>query len=338
MQKSFWHNLPKPFMVLAPMADVTDVAFRGVIAEYSRHGQPGGGPDVFYTQFVACDGLCSPGREVLLHDLRYAEVERPIVAQIFGSNPDTFYETAQLLKKLGFDGIDINMGCPDRSVEKQGAGAALIKNPDRAKELIRAAKAGAGGLPVSVKTRVGYNKDELDRWLPQILEEEPAVVTIHARTRKEMSKVPARWEDVKRAVEIARGSGTLIVGNGDVETVAQGEALARESGADGVMIGRGIFGNPWLFDRTTAREEVPLAERLRVMVLHTKRFEELLGGVKNFAIMKKHYKAYVTRFDGAKELRIRLMETKNAAEVESIVQEFLDGHPYETKLYNNEIA
>lgn len=336
MDLGFWGKLKKPFMVLAPMADVTDVAFRGIIAEHSRHGEPGGGPDVFYTQFVSCDGLCSPGREVLLNDLRYDEAERPIVAQIFGSNPDTFYETAQLIKKLGFDGIDINMGCPDRSVEKQGAGAALIKNPDRAKELIRAAKAGGEGLPVSVKTRVGYNKDELDRWLPQILEEEPAVVTIHARTRKEMSKVPARWEDVKRAVEIARGSGTLIVGNGDVETVAQGEALAQESSADGVMIGRGIFGNPWLFDRQTTREEIPLAERLRVMVLHTKRFEELLGNVKNFAIMKKHYKAYVTGFDGAKELRIRLMDTKSAAEVEHIVREFLDGHPYETGLYNEE--
>ena len=336
MQKSFWHNLPKPFMVLAPMADVTDVAFRGIIAEHSRHGQPGGGPDVFYTQFVSCDGLCSPGRKALLHDLRYNEIERPIVAQIFGSNPDTFHETAQLIEELGFDGIDINMGCPDRSVEKQGAGAALIKNPGRAKELIRAVKAGAPNIPVSVKTRVGYNKDELDRWLPQILEEEPAVVTIHARTRKEMSKVPARWEDVKRAVEIARGSGTLIVGNGDVETVAQGEQLAAESGADGVMIGRGIFGNPWLFDRTTTREEIPLAERLRVMVLHTKRFEELLGNVKNFAIMKKHYKAYVTGFDGAKDLRIQLMEAKNAAEIESMITDFLDGHPYETRLYNEE--
>ncbi len=323
-------------MVLAPMADVTDVAFRGIIAEHSRHGQPGGGPDVFYTQFVSCDGLCSPGRKALLHDLRYNEIERPIVAQIFGSNPDTFHETAQLLGELGFDGIDINMGCPDRSVEKQGAGAALIKDPARAKELIRAVKAGAPNIPVSVKTRVGYNKDELDRWLPQILEEEPAVVTIHARTRKEMSKVPARWEDVKRAVEIARGSGTLIVGNGDVETVAQGEQLAAESGADGVMIGRGIFGNPWLFDRTTTREEIPLAERLRVMVLHTKRFEELLGNVKNFAIMKKHYKAYVTGFDGAKDLRIQLMEAKNAAEIESMITDFLDGHPYETRLYNEE--
>ena len=318
------------------MADVTDVAFRGIIAEHSRHGQPGGGPDVFYTQFVSCDGLCSPGRKALLHDLRYNEIERPIVAQIFGSNPDTFHETAQLLGELGFDGIDINMGCPDRSVEKQGAGAALIKDPARAKELIRAVKAGAPNIPVSVKTRVGYNKDELDRWLPQILEEEPAVVTIHARTRKEMSKVPARWEDVKRAVEIARGSGTLIVGNGDVETVAQGEQLAAESGADGVMIGRGIFGNPWLFDRTTTREEIPLAERLRVMVLHTKRFEELLGNVKNFAIMKKHYKAYVTGFDGAKDLRIQLMEAKNAAEIESMITDFLDGHPYETRLYNEE--
>ncbi|MHB8651952.1 MAG: tRNA dihydrouridine synthase [Minisyncoccota bacterium] len=324
MIKGFWDNLPRPFMVLAPMADVTDVAFREIIAKYGRHGLEGGGPDVFYTQFVSCDGLCSPGREVLLHDLRYSEAERPIVAQIFGSNPDTFYETAKLLVQLGFDGIDINMGCPDRSVEKQGAGAALIKNPDRARELIRATKSGAPHVPVSVKTRVGYNKDELDRWLPQILEEEPAAVTIHARTRKELSKVSARWGDVARAVDIARGSGVCIVGNGDVGSVADGERLARDAGADGAMLGRAIFGNPWLFDRSVLSEQIPLVDRLGVMVEHTKAFEELLGGVKNFAIMKKHYKAYVSGFDGAKELRMRLMEAPDADAVARIVQDFLN--------------
>lgn len=312
-------------MVLAPMADVTDVAFREVIAKYSRHGEEHGGPDVFYTQFVSCDGLCSPGREILLNDLRYSEIERPIVAQIFGSNPDTFFETAKLLVQLGFDGIDINMGCPDRSVERQGAGAALIKNPARARELIRATKSGAPHLPVSVKTRVGYNKDELDHWLPQILEEEPAVVTIHARTRKEMSKVPARWGDVARAVEIARGSGTLVVGNGDIKNISEGEERARESGADGAMLGRAIFGNPWLFDKNISPDQIPLATRLRVMVEHTRLFEELLGGVKNFAIMKKHYKAYAAGFDGAKELRMRLMEAENADSVATTVSDFLDG-------------
>lgn len=333
MNFGFWEKLPKPFFVIAPLADVTDAAFRRIIAKHSRHGEAGGGPDVFYTEFVSCDGLCSKGRQALLTDLMYSKGEHPIVAQIFGANPDNFFKCAELIKELGFDGIDINMGCPDRSVEKQCAGAALIKNPARARELIRAAKEGGGGLPVSVKTRVGYNKVTLDEWLPEILAEQPAVVTIHARTRKEMSLVPARWEHVAEAVKIAQDFSkkhgtprTLIVGNGDVKDVADAGRKAKETGADGVMLGRAIFGNPWLFDTQTKYDEIPLNERLRTMVRHTKLFAELLGGVKNFAIMKKHYKAYVTGFKGAKELRVKLMDAKNTDDVETIVQSFLKSH------------
>lgn len=316
---------------MAPMADVTDAAFRRIIAKYSNHGKKDGGPDVFYTEFVSCDGLCSKGRPALLTDLKYSKEEHPIVAQIFGSNPEHFRECAALIKELGFDSIDINMGCPDRSVEKQCAGAALIKTPALARELIRAAKEGGGGLPVSVKTRVGYNKVTLDEWLPEILSEEPAAVTIHARTRKEMSLVPARWEHVARAVEIshefAKKHGTertLIIGNGDVKDLSDAKEKAKETGADGVMLGRAIFGNPWLFDGRVEYDKIPLNERLRVMVEHTKLFEELLGGVKNFAIMKKHYKAYVTGFQGAKELRVKLMDAKDADEIEKITKNFLN--------------
>lgn len=315
---------------MAPMADVTDAAFRRIIAKYSEHGKLGGGPDVFYTEFVSCDGLCSKGREALLTDFKYSEGEHPIVAQIFGSTPEHFKQCAALVKELGFDGIDINMGCPDRSVEKQCAGAALIKNPKLARELITAAKEGGGGLPVSVKTRVGYNKVTLHEWLPEILAEEPAVVTIHARTRKEMSLVPARWKHVREAVDIAKDFAkkngterTLIVGNGDVKDLEDARKKAEETGADGVMLGRAIFGNPWLFSHET---EPSLEEKLDVMIEHTHLFEELLGGVKNFAIMKKHYKAYVTGFIGAKELRVKLMEANTANEVEEIVKAFLKNH------------
>ncbi|MDO8572649.1 MAG: tRNA-dihydrouridine synthase [bacterium] len=328
MTQGFWGKLKRPFFVMAPMADVTDAAFRRLIAKYSNHGKLQGGPDVFYTEFVSCDGLCSAGRPALLTDFKYSEEEHPIVAQIFGSNPEHFRECAALIKDLGFDGIDINMGCPDKSVEKQCAGAALIKTPALARELIRAAKEGSGGLPVSVKTRVGYNKVILDKWLPEILAEEPAVVTIHARTRKEMSLVPARWEHVAHAVVIARDFAekhgterTLIVGNGDVKDLSDAKEKARETGADGVMLGRAIFGNPWLF------ADIPsptIGEKLRVMVEHTHLFEELLGGVKNFAIMKKHYKAYVNGFEGAKELRMKLMSAKNSNEVESITNTFIE--------------
>ncbi len=226
------------------------------------------------------------------------------------------------------------MGCPDKSIEKQGAGSAHIKNPLLAQEVIRAAMEGAKkngkNLPVSVKTRIGYNKNELETWLPMILETNPAVVTIHARTRKEMSLVPARWEHVKRAVEIrdsfvdSKGnkSQTLIFGNGDVLDLNDADKKVLETGCDGVMMGRAIFGNPWCFSREVKRYDISIPKRLQVMVEHTKLFEELLPH-KSFAIMKKHYKAYVNGWDGAKELRLKLMETKTANEVEEIVQEYL---------------
>lgn len=323
MDRGFWKTIRKPFFVLAPMADVTDVAFRQMIAKYSRHGEKGGGPDVFWTEFVSCDGLMSPGREVLKHDLRFSENEHPIVAQLFTSNPEKMEGAARLCQELGFDGIDINMGCPDRSIEKQKCGSAMIKHPDIAVEVIRAAKRGAPNLPISVKTRIGYNKNQIDEWVPILLKEDIAVLTMHARTRKEMSKVPARWEHIKECVEIRdrMGVDTLIVGNGDVKDIKDAKQKVEETGCDGVMLGRAIFGNPWLFDQE--KTEITVEERLRVMVEHTKLFEKELGGIKNFAIMKKHYKAYVEGFDGAKELRIACMEAQNADEVEKLVDEFL---------------
>jgi nifR3 family TIM-barrel protein len=315
---NFWGQLKKPFFALAPMADVTDAAFRCIIAKYGK-------PDVLWTEFVSADGLVlapPKGRERLLKDLIYTPSERPIVAQFFTADPEHMKLAAAEAVGLGFDGVDINMGCPDRSVEKQHAGAALMKDPSLAQEIIAAAKEGAGATPVSVKTRLGYNRNELDSWLPALLETEPAAITIHARTRKEMSAVPAHWEEIKRAVELrdAAGSRTLIIGNGDVASLEDAKAKADFSGADGVMFGRAIFGNPWLFDRS--KKEVSAKEKLRVLVEHTKLFEELFGGVKNFSVMKKHYKSYVNGFEGAKELRIRLMEAENGREVESIVGGF----------------
>ena len=314
------------------MADVTDAAFRRMIAKYSRHARAdgsAGGPDVFWTEFVSADGLAratDEGKAKLMADLIYSEEERPIVAQLFSSNEEYMEQAAALCRELGFDGIDINMGCPDRSIEKQGCGAAMIKNPAKARAIIRAAKRGAGPLPVSVKTRVGYNKDELETWLPEILAENPAVVTVHARTRKDMSKVPARWERVTHAALIRNElkSDTLIFGNGDALSLEDAKQKAELAGADGVMLGRAIFGNPWLFHPHKDLSNVSLEERFSVLVEHTKLFEELLPH-KSFAIMKKHYKAYVHGFPGAAELRAELMEAKDAREVEVIVTEYL--HP-----------
>lgn len=313
--KNFWKELNKPIFVLAPMADVTDCAFRQIIAKYGK-------PDVFWTEFVSADGLAHPeARPKLLIDLKFDKNEHPIVAQIFGSNPDNIREASKLCHELGFDGVDINMGCPDKSVEKQGAGAGMIKNPKLAREIIRAAKEGAGGLPISVKTRIGYNKNEMETWLREILAEDIAVLTVHLRTRKEMSLVPAHWDLMKRIVEIRdeMGVDTLIFGNGDVVDIKDAEQKVKETGCDGVMLGRAIFGNPWLFS-----DKVPtIQEKLQVMIEHTKLFEEMLGGHKNFAIMKKHYKAYVNGFDGAKELRMKLMEAENAEQIEEITNDFL---------------
>ena len=327
---NFWHTLPRPFFALAPMANVTDAAFRRLIAKYGK-------PDVMWTEFVSCDGLLSAGREKLLVDLWYSEAERPIVAQIFGAVPEHFYQCAQLVASLGFDGIDINMGCPDRAVEKQGAGAALMKNPKLAKEIIAQTKRGADGLPVSIKTRMGYSKNELEAWLPHLLEAEPAAVTLHLRTRKEMSSVPAHWDAAAQAREIierfggasaaSAGGRTLLIGNGDSATLADAQEKAQRYGVDGVMIGRGVFGSPFLF---AGGEQKRPEERLRVMLEHTTLFEKLYGPnrtpdtikqpwLKNFDVMKKHYQAYVSGWPGAKELRAQLMTAESAAETAAIV-------------------
>ncbi len=314
--QNFWTKLNKPIFCLAPMADVTDCAFRQIIAKYGK-------PDIFWTEFVSADGLAHPiAREKLLIDFIYSENERPIVAQIFGSNTDNIRKASALCKELGFDGIDINMGCPDKSIEKQCSGAAMIKNPKLARECIRAAIEGAGGLPVSVKTRIGYNKNEIETWIPELLKEDIAALTVHLRTRKEMSDVPAHWDLMKRVVEIRNevNKDVLILGNGDALDIEDAEKKYKESGCDGVMLGRAIFGNPWLFDG----KKPSIEEKLRVMVEHTKLFEKMLGKHKNFAIMKKHYKAYCNGFDGAKELRVKLMEAESVEKIEEIVNDFLE--------------
>lgn len=319
--KNFWQKLYKPFFVLAPMADVTDFAQRQILA---KHGKP----DVIYTEFVSADGLASEkGRQVLIKDLRFEENEHPIVAQIFGAKPENIETASRLVAELGFDGVDINMGCPDKNVIKQGAGSALIKNPQLAREIIRAAKKGAGKIPVSVKTRIGFNKNEIETWLPELLAEKPAAIIIHGRTKKEMSEVDAHWDIIKRAAEIAEGSGVLIIGNGDVKNLEDGKVKAKESGVDGVMIGRGIFGNPWIFNEKKSAngiEKIPLKERFKIMIQHTELFEKEISGknIKGFHVMKKHFKAYVSGFEGASSLRAKLMEADNSKEIIEIIKKY----------------
>jgi nifR3 family TIM-barrel protein len=304
--------MPKPAMILAPMADVTDAAYRRVIA---RRGKP----DLFITEFVSVEGLLSPGRDKLIIDLLFDDIERPIAAQFFGSKPEQFCEIAQLAVEMGFDGIDINMGCPDKSVCRQGSGAKLIENPETAKAIVRETTRGAPGLPVSVKTRIGFSKIVTETWMGHLLEAEPAAITLHLRTKKEMSKVDAHWDEIHKAVKMAEGTHTLVIGNGDVWSLDAADKLARETGVDGIMLGRAIFGNPWLFDRTRRREEIPLEEVLETVKEHALLYEELFAGKKNYAIMKKHLMAYCSGFRGAKELRIKFQEIESASDVCAVV-------------------
>ena len=319
--RNFWTKLNKPFFTLAPMANVTDAAFRQLIAKYGK-------PDVTWTEFVSADGLISPGRRNLLLDLKYSPKERPIVAQLFTSNPLVMAKAASLIKKLKFDGLDINMGCPDRAVEKQGAGAALMKHPKLAIEILEAAKKGAGStLPVSIKTRIGYNSIDLN-WIKLLLEQHLPALTVHLRTRKEMSDVPAHWDLMPEIIKMRNSISpeTLIIGNGDVESVEQGLTLIRKYKCDGVMIGRGMFGRPWAFEKSGSRKQLEKspAHRLKIMIEHARLFEKHFKGYKSFDIMKKHFKAYVSGWPGARELRATLMTAKNSKDVEEIIADVHD--------------
>ncbi len=315
--------------VAAPLANVTDAPFRQHLLQYSQ-------PAVLWTEFVSADGLCHPkGREALLVDLSFQSSEHPIVAQLFTSSPEKMKEAAKLVAELGFDGVDINMGCPDKNIMKRGAGASCMQDPANARALIRAAKEGAQeagkNIPVSVKTRLGFNQDVLETWLPELLAEEPAAITLHARTKKDLSQVPARWERVKRAVEIRDElkSGTLIIGNGDVFDLQDAKKKIAESGADGAMFGRALLGNPWVFDPT--KKSITVLEKIDAAMSHTKLFVEFWQKdgqpTKSFELMKKFYRAYIHNFPLAKELRAEMMLGKSFAEIQAVVENFKSEHP-----------
>jgi nifR3 family TIM-barrel protein len=310
MQSNFWKKLKKPLFVAAPMSGVTDDAFRLMFLKYGR-------PDVFWTEFVSVEGLFSKGRESCLKILKFSPGEHPIVAQVFGSDRAYFKKAAEEIEKLGFDGIDINMGCPDRAIEQKGAGAALIKDVDLAKQIIRATKEGAKKIPVSVKTRLGYDENQVSEWITPLLKENIAALTIHFRTRKEMYRSPAQWDLAKEIVRLRDlySPETLIIGNGDVKSLAQAQELAEENKIDGIMIGRATLGNPWFFsDRLPTTQE-----RLKAILEHAEIFDD----PKQFNVMKKHFHAYAKGFSGAPELRDRLMEVKNYSEVKKLIEEFL---------------
>ena len=363
---SFWHHIDKPIIGLSPMDGVTDASFRFITA---KHGEP----DVILTEFVNIQSaFYSP--EILLRDFTYCEIERPVIAQIYGKSPELFYKVAHIVCELGFDGLDINMGCPAKKVAATGCGAALIRTPALAREIIRSARRGIEDwhngqtlaaldicsdviaqvksanlrrsgrttpphrrlIPVSVKTRLGYDRIVVADWLKTLLEEKPAVISLHGRTLAQGYKGEADWNAIARAGEISKGSGTLVLGNGDVQDLHAAFRRVRDTAVDGVLIGRGAQGDPWLFKNKHAVKQalavgrdfhipqtsISLEERFAVIGEHSEHFERLWGRSR-FMAMRKHLTWYCRNFRGAAEMRGRMTRASSAAEVKRCLADFL---------------
>lgn len=340
--KGFWQNLKKPIIGLSPMDGITDAAFRYIMAKYGK-------PDLMITEFTSVEGICA-GAEKALQAFIYSESERPILAQVFGSTPEAFYKTAFVVAELGFDGMDINMGCPASNIASKGAGAALILTPDRAKEIIRQSKKGladwASGmnievsglpeniiqyvlhrrpknlprklLPVSVKTRIGYNSIVIEEWIKHLLEEEPANISIHGRTLKQLYSGTADWEAIAKAAAIIHQTSTLVLGNGDIKNLNEAHQKIKQYGVDGVLIGRASFGNPWIF----RKEQPNIAKKLEVAIEHSKYYEEIFGQ-RLFFPMRKHLAWYCRGFENASEVRQKCMMANNADEVEKLIKNYM---------------
>ncbi|PTJ68945.1 tRNA-dihydrouridine synthase [Staphylococcus saprophyticus] len=316
MKENFWRELPRPFFVLAPMEDVTDVVFRHVVSEAGR-------PDVFFTEFTNTESYCHPeGVHSVRGRLTFTEDEQPIVAHIWGDKPDHFREMSIGMAEMGFKGIDLNMGCPVPNVATKGKGSGLIQRPEIAAEIIQAAK--AGGIPVSVKTRLGYSEiDEWRDWLRHVFEQDIANLSIHLRTRREMSKVDAHWELIgeikKLRDEIA--PDTLLTINGDIPDRKTGLELAEKYGIDGVMIGRGIFHNPYAFEKEP--REHTSEELLGLLRLHLDLFDRYTENEpRQFKPLRRFFKIYVRGIRGASELRHQLMSTNTTDDARKLLDEF----------------
>lgn len=316
MSKNFWAELPSPFFVLAPMEDVTDVVFRHVVKE-------AGAPDVFFTEFTNTDSYCHPeGHNSTRGRLVFTEDEQPMVAHIWGDKPALFREMSLGLAEMGFKGIDINMGCPVANVAGKGKGSGLILRPKVAAELIDAAK--AGGLPVSVKTRIGYTKlDELEAWVTHLLKQDIANLSVHLRTRKEMSRVDAHWDMIAKIVSLRDqiAPHTLITMNGDIPDRQTGLKLAEQYGVDGIMIGRGIFKNPYAFEKEVKEHSTQeFLDLLRLQLDLQDQYNEWVS--RPIVALRRFFKIYVKGFPGASELRNQLMQAKSTNEIREILNTF----------------
>ncbi|WP_425516487.1 tRNA dihydrouridine synthase [Ornithinibacillus massiliensis] len=317
MVNNFWRDLPRPFFILAPMEDVTDVVFRHVVSEAAR-------PDVFFTEFTNTESYCHPeGTQSVRGRLTFTDDEQPIVAHIWGDKPEYFQQMSIGMAELGFRGVDINMGCPVPNVAAKGKGSGLILRPEVAAEIIQAAK--AGGLPVSVKTRLGYTDvDEWRDWLTHVLKQDIANLSIHLRTRKEMSQVDAHWELIKEIKDLrdAIAPETLLTINGDIPDRQTGLQLVEQYGVDGVMIGRGIFKNPFAFEKEP--REHSSKELLDLLRLHLDLYDKYSQELetRSFKALHRFFKIYVKGFRGASELRNQLMSTESTDEVRAMLDNF----------------
>lgn len=311
---SIWNQLKKPIVALAPMEDVTDIAFRQIVEEVAP-------ADLYFTEFMNVDAYGTKGWPNVSRRLQKRDEETKLIAQIWGSDLDKFTAVAKELGERGFAGIDINMGCPVKKVVARNQGGGIIRVPEKASQVIKAVQAGAGDLPVSVKTRIGVEKIITEAWVTHLLQHNLAALTIHARTVKEQSAVPAHWDQVKLAVELRDklAPNTLLLGNGDVRDRQHAEQLCRETGADGVMIGRGIFHNVAAFAQKPTR--LSPEDSLKTAKRHFGLYKEYKPSTP-FGAFKKFFKVYIHGFDGAVELRTQLNQTQSAGEIEEVFRRY----------------
>ncbi|RMH35966.1 MAG: tRNA-dihydrouridine synthase [Nitrospirae bacterium] len=362
---NFWQHLEQPIIGLAPMDGVTDAVFRHIVARY-------GGPDVIFTEFTNVNELCQ-GQNRALQTLYYSEIERPVVAQLYGKEPEWFYRAAHIVCALGFDGLDINMGCPSKNVAASGSGAALIRTPERALAIVEAVKQGvhdwAAGqsltdvgikpaliqaihhfnaqrgdtgferrrmpIPVSIKTRLGYDTDIIEEWSACLIQGRPETITIHGRTLTQMYKGQANWESIARAAALIRKQGILVLGNGDIQSLTDAYDRIRQTGVHGILIGRAALGNPWLFQSTRAfrhayrsrrrdglvRPAIMMEDRCHLMLTHARLFERV-NGQEAFPRMRKHLGWYCANFPHAAAMRAHMVKTKTSDEVAAILEAY----------------
>lgn len=344
MDHGFWSKLDKPILGLSPMDGVTDGAMRYITKKYGQ-------PQVIFTEFTSAEGVRA-GATRLMKDFYFDESERPIVAQIFGSDPDAFHRTAMVVAALGFDGVDINMGCPAKKVEEHGAGAALIKTPQLAGRIVAATRMGIEdwlsgknledfvleeiaeyvkkrnpnpvrkSIPVSIKTRIGYDEPVTETWMNQLVNFKPDNISLHGRTLKQLYSGEANWEEIGKAAKIAKEAGISFLGNGDIDSVEDAKQKIKTHDLDGVLIGRGAQGNPWFF----SGEQVSLKEKLTVAIEHARYFEKVFPEF-HFLPMRKHLAWYARGFENASDLRQELVQSNSAAEAENIITKWLKSNP-----------